>query len=115
MLQIEPIGIIRNLFSTPTEAENIRSLQSEIELYPSYEAGLLDIEKCRHLEIVYLFHKTERIDLIGKNRNGEVRGIFACRSPFRPNHIGRRPSVFSKETATGSMSKDWMPLTVRPY
>ncbi|MGL5785545.1 MAG: TrmO family methyltransferase domain-containing protein [Bacteroidales bacterium] len=88
MIHLEPIGRVVNAFDQQTTPEEIKSGLSEIRLNSSFAEGLYEIEKCEFLDIVFMLDRAERTDLTATLRNGEKRGIFATRSPFRPNHIG---------------------------
>lgn len=67
---------------------------STITLYPEYCPGLLDISQYTHLHILYWFHQRDNpkhrntLQVVPK-RHGEtqLRGVFASRSPSRPNPI----------------------------
>jgi tRNA-Thr(GGU) m(6)t(6)A37 methyltransferase TsaA len=60
-----------------------------LELRPELEAGLQDIEGFSHLFIIWLFHRTEGFDLIARPPSDtRPHGVFATRSPRRPNPIG---------------------------
>ena len=58
-------------------------------LFPKFEKGLAGLEKFSHAILIYQFHKakTEEIEAEPFLEN-ETHGIFAIRSPNRPNHIG---------------------------
>ena len=60
-----------------------------IEVAPEFEEGLLDIEGFSHLIIVWVFDRSDGFELTGRPPT-DVRphGVFATRSPFRPNPIG---------------------------
>jgi len=50
--------------------------------------GLKDVEQATHLIVLYWCHLGSRDTLQTKTPFGpEVRGVFACRSPSRPNPI----------------------------
>ncbi|MFA6358033.1 MAG: SAM-dependent methyltransferase [Candidatus Omnitrophota bacterium] len=52
-------------------------------------AGLKDIEGFSHLILIYYFNRSKEEYLTGKPfLEDKERGIFAIRSPNRPNHIG---------------------------
>jgi tRNA-Thr(GGU) m(6)t(6)A37 methyltransferase TsaA len=60
-----------------------------LELLPEFEAGLLDIEGFSHLFVLWVFHKSEAFDLVGTPPfDDRPHGVFATRSPRRPNPIG---------------------------
>lgn len=88
MITLQPIGYIHNSCVESMPPELIKQEFSEIEILPAYTEGLQDIEACRYLDIVFFFHRNDTVNLVSPTRTGEVRGIFATRSPNRPNHIG---------------------------
>jgi tRNA-Thr(GGU) m(6)t(6)A37 methyltransferase TsaA len=60
-----------------------------LELLPEFEAGLKDIEGFSHIIVVWVFHKSEGYDLVGTPpSDNKPHGVFASRSPRRPNPIG---------------------------
>ena len=66
-----------------------KNITGQIEIFPEYIQGLKDIEGFSHLILIYYFNKAKEEKLIGKPfLEDESHGIFAIRSPMRPNHIG---------------------------
>jgi len=62
--------------------------ESVIEIYEGYATGLKDVEMASHLVVLYWAHLARRDVLETVTPWGpEVRGVFACRSPSRPNPI----------------------------
>lgn len=62
---------------------------STLEVFEVYEPALLDIEKCSHLIVLYWQDRSDRGVLQTLTPWGpEVHGVFATRSPNRPNPIG---------------------------
>lgn len=60
-----------------------------LELLPEFEAGLTDIEGFSHLFVIWVFDRSEGFDLIGTPPiDNRPHGLFATRSPRRPNPIG---------------------------
>ena len=85
------IGRIRTAFPTRSDCpKNGRESKAEavIELDPRFVDGLLDIERCSHLIVLYWMDEARR-DLIRQvpKHLGRARGTFALRSPVRPNPI----------------------------
>lgn len=85
------IGRIRTQFPTRADCpKNGRDSDAEavIELDPRFADGLLDIERCSHLIVLYWMDEARR-DLIRQvpRHLGRARGTFALRSPVRPNPI----------------------------
>ena len=63
--------------------------ESTLEVFEAYESGLLDVEQCSHLIVLYWQDRADRNVLQTPTRWGpEVHGVFATRSPNRPNPIG---------------------------
>lgn len=88
MIVLEPIGYVHNAYTTSQVPEQIKQEVSEIVILPEYAEGLLDIEQSEYLDLVFSFHQEKRTELVTKVRTGETKGIFASRSPKRPNHLG---------------------------
>lgn len=91
--EVTPIGVIRTpyakLESIPIQGRLAPDTRGRVEVDAAYEAGLADIEGFSHLILVYVFHKSDREDLIATPfLDDEKRGVFAIRTPHRPNHLG---------------------------
>jgi tRNA-Thr(GGU) m(6)t(6)A37 methyltransferase TsaA len=61
-----------------------------ITVLPDFEAGLTDIEGFSHLYILWEFDRTQQhYELLGPTPlDDKQHGVFATRSPYRPNPIG---------------------------
>lgn len=93
MISYKPIGIIQSPFKeprgTPIQPAAAQDIAGVIEIYPEYVAGLKDIEGFSHLILIYHFHLAKEASLLVKPfLDNELHGIFATRSPGRPNLIG---------------------------
>ena len=56
---------------------------------PEFEPGLTDIEGVSHLIVIWAFDRSQGFELLGKPPSDDrPRGVFATRSPRRPNPIG---------------------------
>jgi len=65
------------------EAEGILEILAELE------TGLTDIEGFSHLIVLWVFDRAEGFDLVGTPpSDNRPHGVFATRSPRRPNPIG---------------------------
>ncbi len=97
-LLIEPIAYIRNgykeKFGVPRQSGLAPSVKSVIEFCDGYrdENCIRDIEQYSHLWLIWGFSKNEnqwsptvRPPRLGGNKRV---GVFATRSPFRPNPMG---------------------------
>jgi tRNA-Thr(GGU) m(6)t(6)A37 methyltransferase TsaA len=59
-----------------------------IELDPRYAPGLKDVETCTHLYVLYWMDQASRDRVVQMPRHyGQAYGVFALRSPARPNPI----------------------------
>jgi len=60
-----------------------------LEILPEFEAGLADIEGFSHLFVLWIFDRAEGFDLLASPpSDNRTHGVFATRSPRRPNPIG---------------------------
>jgi tRNA (adenine37-N6)-methyltransferase len=63
--------------------------EGKIEVLPEFEAGLQDIEGFSHLVVIWVFHKSDGYDMVfTPPSDNKPHGVFATRSPRRPNSIG---------------------------
>jgi tRNA-Thr(GGU) m(6)t(6)A37 methyltransferase TsaA len=92
-IMMTPIGIIYSPYKetkdTPIQGKFKPSIKARIELKKKYSAGLKDLDGFSHAYIIYYFHKSHKVRIEGKPfLEDKTHGIFAIRSPHRPNHIG---------------------------
>jgi len=60
----------------------------EIEIFPEFVPGLKDIEQCTHLFVIFWLHLADRSKLTAvPPHDGREHGVFATRSPSRPNPL----------------------------
>ena len=92
MFTPQPIGFVRAPFSETSQvpkglgAKHVA--EGELEILPEFDAGLTDIEGFSHLIVVWVFDRAEGFELYGKTpTDGLPHGVFATRSPRRPNPI----------------------------
>ena len=97
--EIEPIAVIKNdfceKFGIPRQSGRVEIIPSRIIFEPKYRVAdaLREIEGFSHLWLIFDFSKAEGKDFsptvrpprLGGNRRV---GVFASRSPFRPNRLG---------------------------
>src|SRR5437762_1277319 len=64
--------------------------EGTIEILPAFADGLADIDGFSHVYVLWVFDRSEGCDLIATPPadNGRPHGVFATRSPRRPNPIG---------------------------
>ncbi len=89
-MNFRPIGIIHSPYKNKKECPP----QGEeeicwIEVSEQYAEGLKDIDGFSHLIILYWLHQSKDFDLLVKTPwDSEQHGVFATRSPNRPNALG---------------------------
>ena len=93
--KIKPLGYFRSPFKNFLEAPRQPTHEvpdSLIELLPQqqYETALKDLEGFDRIWVIFPFHlKNQWRPLVMPPRGSlEKRGVFATRSPLRPNHLG---------------------------
>ncbi|MFH2145193.1 MAG: tRNA (N6-threonylcarbamoyladenosine(37)-N6)-methyltransferase TrmO [Candidatus Omnitrophota bacterium] len=92
-IKLKPIGIIHTPYKAPKgipiQGKFEKGATGQIELFSEYRQGLKDIEGFSHIILIYHFDRSKDEKLISKPfLEDETHGIFAIRSPHRPNHIG---------------------------
>ena len=91
--RLEPIGVIRSPYTpetgAPRQGRFAPEVESRIVLRPEYAQGLADVETFTHLIVIYLFDRSKGWSPLVRTPWEERRhGVFATRSPDRPNPIG---------------------------
>ncbi len=88
-VEFTPIGYVENEYLEPGYNEEIYQKVSKIILRKDLVEGLYRVEELEKLYILFYFSKSKGYKLIHRRRyDGEMSGVFASRSPFRPNGIG---------------------------
>lgn len=95
-IHLDPIGIIRtpyiNKYDAPRQPRvDDRVDEATVELYPhhNYEQALRDVDGCERIWLVTYFDRAPGWKpLVLTPRDRVKRGVFATRSPHRPNAIG---------------------------
>lgn len=95
-LALRPIGVIRTSmrlkFDAPPQPDQSDPSRSVIELNPhlDFEQALQDLDGFERIWLVWWFHRNDswRPMVLPPRGEGKKRGVFATRSPHRPNPIG---------------------------
>ena len=87
-----PIGFVRSPHATtdqiPKGPDATHTAEGVLVVRDDLSAGLADIEGFSHLYVIWAFHRAEGYDLLSRPPNDDrVHGVFATRSPRRPNPI----------------------------
>jgi tRNA-Thr(GGU) m(6)t(6)A37 methyltransferase TsaA len=92
MFTPKAIGFVHSPYSRTTDVPRGLGAKHEavgtLEILREYEPGLLDIEGFSHLFVIWVFDRSETVELTGPSpMDQKVHGVFSSRSPFRPNPI----------------------------
>ncbi len=87
------IGLIRTPYAEPEgmpiQASAAVGVRGHVELDPSLDEGLADLDGFSHLILVYHLHLVTSSQMtVTPFLDDQPHGIFATRSPARPNAIG---------------------------
>ena len=93
MLSMQPIGHVRSPYRDTREIPKGLGAKHETEgaldILTEFEPGLTDIEGFSHLFVIWAFDRSEGFNLVGAPPTDDrPHGVFATRSPRRPNPIG---------------------------
>ncbi len=90
---MQPIGSVRSPFTDtkqiPKGPGAKHDAEGVLEIRGDLETGLTDIDGFSHLFVIWAFHRSEGYELLGiPPVDNKPHGVFATRSPRRPNPIG---------------------------
>ena len=89
---LKPIGVVSSPYTVPGDAPRQgrhEMVESTIEIYPEYAEGIEGLLEYDKLFIFSWFDRSCRDRLwVDRPGRGGARGVFATRSPNRPNPIG---------------------------
>ena len=92
-IKLESIGEIqtefKNIEGMPIQPTGAKGIKGKIIIKEKYIDGLKDLDGFSHIHLIYLLHKVDGYKLQVKPfMDNTTHGIFATRSPKRPNRIG---------------------------
>src|SRR5712671_2666069 len=115
MFTPQPIGFVSSPYKTGSEIPKGLGARHEadgvLKILPEFEPGLTDIEGFSHLVVLWEFDRSPKVELRGPDllasppSDNRPHGVFATRSPRRPNPIGL--------TTVELLSRDGVQLHVR--
>lgn len=96
MYSFEPIGHVQSPYDSAQQVPKglgaKHDAEGVLQILPQFELGLTDIEGFSHLIVLWIFDRLspeDRLELIGTPpTDNHPHGVFATRSPRRPNPIG---------------------------
>jgi len=126
MFTSQPIGFVgspyRDTSVIPKGLGAKHEAEGTLNVLPELEPGLTDIEGFSHLIVIWEFDRSQGFQLLGTPpSDNRPHGVFATRSPRRPNPIGLTVvELLSREGAVlhvpGIDMLDGTPiLDIKPY
>ena len=93
MFKPQPIGYVKSPYTSTQQIPKGFGAKHEaegiLEILPQFGTGLTDVEGFSHLFVVWVFDRAEGFELLGTPPiDDRPHGVFATRSPRRPNPVG---------------------------
>ena len=93
MFTSRPIGFVSSPYKDGSKIPKGLGAKHDVDgllnILPEFEQGLTDIEGFSHLFVIWEFDRSQGFELMGAPPADNRRhGVFATRSPYRPNPIG---------------------------
>ncbi len=126
MFTPRPIGFVSSPYKISSEIPKGFGVKHEaegsLEILQEFELGLTDIEGFSHLIVLWEFDRSQHFELMGTPPiDDRPHGVFATRSPRRPNPIGLTVVEFQRREGStlhvrGLDMLDRTPiLDIKPY
>jgi tRNA (adenine37-N6)-methyltransferase len=126
MFTPRPIGFVTSPYKTTTDVPRGLGAQHQadgvLKILPEFALGLTDIEGFSHLFVLWEFDRSQNFELLGTPpSDNRPHGVFATRSPYRPNPIGQTVVELLRRDGTdlhvrGVDMLDGTPiLDIKPY
>jgi tRNA-Thr(GGU) m(6)t(6)A37 methyltransferase TsaA len=93
MFSPRPIGFVRSPYQNTSDIPKglgaKHDAQGTLEILPEFDLGLTDVDGFSHLMVLWEFDRAEGFELLATPpSDNRPHGVFATRSPRRPNPIG---------------------------
>ena len=93
IITYRPIGIIHSSFKEnagiPRQSTGAGNIKGTIEIFDEFCEGLKDLNGFSHIVVIFHLHMVKRASLKAHPPwDGKEHGVFATRSPHRPNPVG---------------------------
>src|SRR5258708_711794 len=93
MFTSRPIGFVSSPYKSTADVPRGLGAQhgadGVLKILPEFALGLTDIEGFSHLVVLWEFDRSQGFELLGTPpSDNRQHGVFATRSPYRPNPIG---------------------------
>ena len=92
-IEYQPIGVVHSPFNKlediPDQPYFAKGISGTVEVFPDFQNGLQDLAGFSHIILLCHFFLVEGYRLhVTPSADSHLRGLFATRSPRRPNPIG---------------------------
>lgn len=92
-MELTPIGIIHTPFTSqrgmPRSTSQAVGVKGTVEIFEAYRRGLKDLDGFSHVILLWHLDRVSSFHLEAvPPKQTEAKGVFATRSPHRPNPIG---------------------------
>lgn len=92
-ITFQPIGIVHSEYRQPVSKFDWSEVSAEIEIEPELTEALDNLDEFSHIIVLYWLHRQPEAAIPKKihprgNRDIPLKGLFATRSPHRPNPVG---------------------------
>ncbi|MBN2443873.1 MAG: SAM-dependent methyltransferase [Spirochaetales bacterium] len=87
-MTLKEIGKIKSRFTEKEDPFVMRKHESRIILNEEFTEGLYRLAENSYIRVIFGFHLSTGYSLKGPVYTGEIKGVFASRSPNRPSPIG---------------------------
>jgi len=92
-IHFKSIGVVHSPYKTvenmPIQSSASKDVEAEIEVFDKYKEGLSDLEGFSHIYVIFFLNMVKEPKLkVVPFLDTVERGIFATRSPARPNPVG---------------------------
>ncbi len=93
MFTPKPVGFVKSPYNIPSDVPKglgaKHTAEGILSISPEFELGLTDVEGFSHLIVLWEFDRSGSFELLGTPpSDNRPHGVFATRSPRRPNPIG---------------------------
>lgn len=92
-IHFKSIGVVHSPYKTvenmPVQTSASKDVEAEIEIFEQYKEGISDLEGFSHIYVIFFLNMVREPKLkVIPFLDTVERGIFATRSPARPNPVG---------------------------
>ena len=126
IFSLKPIGIIRTPYTDNAPYQPVADDEGDFRIIvnPQYRDGLRDLDRFHYIYVLYFIHRVNKnitITVAPSWTPGSKVGVFASRSPVRPNQLGlsivRVKHISGNQIVTSGLDVfDGTPLLdIKPY